>query len=94
MLEQDARGVGADAEEHGMPEAQDAGVAQHQVIAHGVDGQDEDLDEHPLPELGRPGGDGLSGQQGQDERKRNQGEQDDGAEPAETAAFRGLAGDG
>ncbi len=53
--DEDGDRIAARAEEHGVAERQDAGVAQQQVVAHGEDGEDEDLDDHPLPELGRAG---------------------------------------
>ena len=39
-------------EEHGVTERQEAGDAEHQVVAEGVDGENEDLDRQALEEAG------------------------------------------
>ena len=81
ILEQYARGICACAKEHGVAKAQNARVAHEQVIAHGEDGQYEYLNQHPLPELGRPLAHGLAANERENEGEGNQEEQHNGAEP-------------
>ena len=49
-LERDSESVGTDGEEHGVAERQEPGDPEDQVVADGVERQDEDLDRKPLEE--------------------------------------------
>ena len=77
----DGDAVGADAEEHRMGEGDDAGVAQHDVVARGQHDEDADALRH-AQRLGA----------GEQERGAQQGEEGDGQQDRQDAAAGAVAG--
>ena len=68
LRQRDGHAIGADAEEHGVREGDDAGIAQHDVVARGE--HDEDADARRHAERARAGKE--EGREGEAQQHRQQ----------------------
>ncbi len=81
-VERDRHAIGADAEEHGVGEGDDAGIAKQQVVAR--DQHDEDADARGRLQAARAG---------KEERRQRQPDEDRDEHDRQRQAARAVAGD-